>query len=276
MFIGEKPDLLDLCVFREDSIYVVGKDGIPHHYDGEWTPETTENANPLMGIWGPNENCIYAVGIGGVVLHYDGKKWNQIDTGNYDSLNSAFGFNENCFFIFGVGGRMLFWDCEWNYREPNTIHDLFCMWGEDLDCLHTVGGEGVYRVYNGSTFERKEELTSEEISLYGVWGSRKDNVFIAGSHGTILRSQGEEWESMESGTEEYLLSVWGTGDNDIFAVGDCGVILHFDGERWSPMDSGTENYLTKVKGLGPNQVYAVGDNGCVLRYDGKVWHDMSL
>jgi len=52
MFTGEKPDLLDICPLREDSIYVVGKDGIPQHYDGEdWTPVRTGNTNPLMGIW---------------------------------------------------------------------------------------------------------------------------------------------------------------------------------------------------------------------------------
>ena len=122
MFTGEKPDLLDLMPFREDSIYVVGKDGIPQHWDGEeWLPVRTENTNPLMGIWGPHENCIYAVGIGGVVLLYNGKEWQQVDTGSYDSLNSAFGFDESNIFLYGVGGRMLYWNGEkWDYREPNT------------------------------------------------------------------------------------------------------------------------------------------------------------
>jgi len=105
MFIGEQPDLLDLWVFQEDSIYVVGKDGIPQHYDGaEWLPVSTENSNPLMGIWASDENNIYAVGVGGVVLHYDGKVWTQIDTGGYDSLNAAYGFDSNNMFIYGVGG----------------------------------------------------------------------------------------------------------------------------------------------------------------------------
>ena len=39
MFVGEKPDLLDIWIFRDDLIYVVGKDGIPQVYDGEdWFP----------------------------------------------------------------------------------------------------------------------------------------------------------------------------------------------------------------------------------------------
>ena len=71
MFVGDQPDLLDLWPFREDSIYVVGKDGIPQHFDGtEWLPVRTENSNPLMGIWASDENNIYAVGVGGVVLHF--------------------------------------------------------------------------------------------------------------------------------------------------------------------------------------------------------------
>ena len=90
MFTGEKPDLLDIMPFRDDCIYVVGKDGIPQHWDGEeWLPVRTENTNPLMGIWGPHENCVYAVGIGGVVLSYHGKGWKQLDTGSYDLLNSV-------------------------------------------------------------------------------------------------------------------------------------------------------------------------------------------
>ncbi|GIS84039.1 MAG: hypothetical protein CM1200mP16_03390 [Nitrospina sp.] len=42
MFTGEKPDLLDIMPFGENSIYVVGKDGVPQHWDGEeWLPVRT-------------------------------------------------------------------------------------------------------------------------------------------------------------------------------------------------------------------------------------------
>ena len=109
MFTGEKPDLLDICPLREDSIYVVGKDGIPQHYDGEdWTPMRTENANPLMGIWAAHEKDIYAVGVGGVVIHFDGKDWKPLDTGNYVSLNSVYGYDSEHLFTFGVGDGCCF------------------------------------------------------------------------------------------------------------------------------------------------------------------------
>ena len=73
------------------------------------------------------------------MLRYDGKNWNQMETGSYDSLNSAFGFDTDNVFLFGVGGRMLYWDGEkWDYREPNTIHDIFGMWGEDINHIHAI------------------------------------------------------------------------------------------------------------------------------------------
>ena len=57
MFVGDQPDLLDLWPFREDSIYVVGKDGIPQHFDGtEWLPVRTENSNPPRTLLA-GDNC---------------------------------------------------------------------------------------------------------------------------------------------------------------------------------------------------------------------------
>jgi photosystem II stability/assembly factor-like uncharacterized protein len=142
-----------------------------------------------------------------------------------------------------------------------------------------VGGEGTYRFHDGKQFQRRDELTSEEISLYGVWGFGDNDVYIVGSHGTILHFDGNEegeWKLMESGTEEYLLGVWGSSPSNIFAVGDNATVLHYDGNKWCSMDPKTDKYLTKVRGLGPNCVYAVGDDGLVIRFDGEKWNDMSL
>ena len=50
MFTGEKPDLLDIMPFRQDSIYVVGKDGIPQHWDGEEWLLSVEGLYP-GGTW---------------------------------------------------------------------------------------------------------------------------------------------------------------------------------------------------------------------------------
>ena len=119
-----------------------------------------------------------------------------MDTGSYDSLNSVYGLDENNVFLYGVGGRMLYWNGEkWDYREPNTIHDLFGMWGEDMEHIHAVGGEGIYRFYDGKVFHRREDLTDEEVSLFGIWGTHNDNIYICGSHGTVLHFDGDGLET---------------------------------------------------------------------------------
>ena len=86
---------------------------------------------------------------------------------------------------------MLFWNgTSWEYREPNTIHDLFGFWGEDANHLHAVGGEGIYRFYNGKEFLRKEDLTEETDSLYGLWGTSNENIYAVGSSGIIMHFNG--------------------------------------------------------------------------------------
>ena len=55
MFTGEKPDLLDIMPFGERSIYVVGKDGVPQHWDGdEWLPSMSKTTRfpPGSGHFG--------------------------------------------------------------------------------------------------------------------------------------------------------------------------------------------------------------------------------
>ena len=80
------------------------------------------------------------------MLFCDGKDWKQVDTGGFDSLNAAYGYDENNVFLYGVGGRMLFWNGKgWEYREPNTIHDIFGMWGEDINHIYAVGGRRIYK-----------------------------------------------------------------------------------------------------------------------------------
>ena len=166
-------------------------------------------------------------------------------------------------------------------KQLRKARNVWTNMDPDLDFIKpakgaTSGVFGTRRFYNGKEFLRKDELTDETISLFGVWGTQTDNVYICGSHGTILHFDGEEWKVMETGTEEYLLSIWGTSDDNIFVVGDNSSILHFDGKAWSKINPIKEEYFTKVKGLGKDCVYVAGENGTVLRYDGTCWNDMSL
>ena len=55
-----------------------------------------------------------------------------------------------------------------------------------------------------------------------------------------------------------LFKVWGTAANDVWVCGQAGLILHYDGASWSLMDSGTTVALYSVWGTGTGAVYAGG------------------
>ncbi len=118
--------------------------------------------------------------------------------------------------------------------------------------------------------------------LVGVWGSGPSDVFVAGSHGTIVHHDGANWSVMTAATSLGLYGLWGSGPNDVFAVGgnefgSAYTIQHYDGSSWSQMIGGTTYTLFHVWGAGPNDVFAVGlgpGGGTILHYDGASWSDM--
>ena len=104
--------------------------------------------------------------------------------------------------------------------------------------------------------------------LYGVWGTGS-NVTAVGGYGTIVRYDGSDWSSMNSGTNQSLFGVWGNAGNSVFAVGSSGTTLRFNGATWWIMPSGTNRYLSAVWGTAGNNVFAVGEAGTILNHTGQ-------
>ena len=151
-------------------------------------------------------------------------------------------------------------------------------------------------------------------ALKGVWGSSTSDVFVVGSGGTILHSNGSTWSAMKSGTTENLQGVYGSSSDNVFAVGENGLVLKYDGTNWTKTSSSTNQNLNAVWGdsgtdffvageygtiLRCNQqsctemtgftasfsyngiwgtsnsdLFAVGANGSIMHYDGSAWSDM--
>ncbi|MCP4104740.1 MAG: hypothetical protein GY749_04260 [Desulfobacteraceae bacterium] len=121
-------------------------------------------------------------------------------------------------------------------------------------------------------WETMETPVSENLS--SIWGTSENNVFAAGSAGTILHFNGNEWTEMSASTLYYLRSIWGTSENNVFAVGEQGTILHYDGNEnsiWTKMETGTSTDLRSIWGNSGSNVFAVGEQGTILRYDGINW-----
>src|SRR5262249_7129495 len=128
----------------------------------------------------------------------------------------------------------------------------------------------------------------------GVWGSGKDDVYVAGYSRDILHTSnsGKTWTRQKPRVECGVGSIWGSGPDNLFAVGGYegtrggsneGVILHSSdrGKTWLPQHadgdpegdegSGTSP-LNLVWGLDPRIVFAVGEDDLARTSDGgKTW-----
>ncbi|MDM8549267.1 hypothetical protein QUF72_04280 [Desulfobacterales bacterium HSG2] len=153
-----------------------------------------------------------------------------------------------------------------------------------IETLYDVWGtsaENVYVVGQSGTILHYdgETLTLMESGTYfelrGIWGSSADDIFAVGGGGTIIRYDGKEWTPMDSGSDAWFNSVWGVSGSDVFAVGDGGVILHYDGKQWTRMNSGTDKDILAVWGNNGTDVFAVGKNGLILHYAGSGWISMN-
>ena len=152
-------------------------------------------------------------------------------------------------------------------------------------------------------------------TLYGIWGSSKDNIFVVGTsrgipvwhklflgRGGIFHYDGHKWSEMSSPDDEFLdgivlYGVWGSSSSDVYAVGSDWTILYFDGIEWSRIETGVhvsrlypdvENDLERspldgfwsVWGSSVNDIYAVGNSafrgGVALHFNGVSWRQIAL
>lgn len=105
--------------------------------------------------------------------------------------------------------------------------------------------------------------------LTSVWGSGPNDVWAAGSGGTIVHWDGTSWTETPSGIPETLNAIWGTGPNDIYAVSTRSRIIHSTGfhdgsAQWSlsadaPVWEGLPHRMRTVWGPSPSEVWVAGD-----------------
>ena len=83
----------------------------------------------------------------------------------------------------------------------------------------------------------------------------------------ILRYDGSGWQKMDSGTSAYLMSIWGNSWNNVFAAGTGGTVLRYNGALWNKTDTGTWRDIYGIWGNSAGtEVFAVGRGGTILRY----------
>ncbi len=216
------------------DVFAVGDSGTILHYDGTaWTEMTSPVSDELRSIWGSSATNVFAVGIGGVIVKYEKGTWAQKSSMSNANLWSIWGYSANHIFTVGDSKTILWYSGDWTPGMTGGFNELLRgVWGSSENDAFAVGYKGTKGIilrYEDGGWSTMDGAPA--ISPYlGVWGSSEEDVFVVGNSGTILHYDGT-WETMESGTDNFLRGIWGSSYAGVFAVGGNGTILHY-----SPQD----------------------------------------
>jgi len=107
--------------------------------------------------------------------------------------------------------------------------------------------------------------TATPTSLYGVWGTASNDVFVVGeSTSPILHYTGTWSQTPPPGGVSWLWSVWGSSTSDVYALGSSGKFPHYNGSTWSLLTPTTAS-MRSVWGTQGSTPFAVGGAGTILR-----------
>lgn len=82
-----------------------------------------------------------------------------------------------------------------------------------------------------------DTTVSSQYAFTAIWGTAKNDVWAAGSGGTIAHWDGSGWTKRPTGVKNTFHAIWGSRPNDVYAVSTTDVLFHADGPSgtWAPL-----------------------------------------
>ncbi|MBN1205138.1 MAG: vanadium-dependent haloperoxidase [Myxococcaceae bacterium] len=205
-----------------------------------WAAVAQSRREALLSITGTSSSDVWAVGAdrgrGPLVLHYDGTAWQELATGHRGDLWWAHAFEQGPVLLAGASATIL--------------------------------------RYEDGQFTRMSTPGLARHTVYGLWGSRPDDVYavggVSGRGGFIWHYDGRAWQEValpyaemprtSDGDVPGLFKVWGTGQGDVYVVGALGVALRSRaGGAFERLPTGTTSRLFTVHGAGDSVVIVGGE-----------------
>ena len=82
---------------------------------------------------------------------------------------------------------------------------------------------------------------------------------VVGAGGTVLVREAGSWRAVTSGTTRFLRHVSGHRFDQLYVAGDSGTLLRWDGNDFQSLDVPTGQNLRASLVRGSRDVYVVGD-----------------
>ncbi|TNF32044.1 MAG: hypothetical protein EP329_11355 [Deltaproteobacteria bacterium] len=248
----------------------------------------------LLSVSGEGPDDLWLTGAdkgdGPLVVRGHGGTWTRIDLRAADPEGghlwwSAAPDAAGRYFV-GEGGRVLRWDAGTGAvaRVPvDTDATLYGVWGASQDEIWAVGGyvhprsgpPTVVRVRNGegrAVVDLPAGLGAE-TTLFKVWGSAADDVWVVGEAGTVLHWDGGGWTLDALPGAPRLVTVHGASASDMVAVGGASQALIFERSdgAWRDASPGPYSLLNGVYVAPDGAAIAVGVLGQTFHRRDGVW-----
>ena len=234
-------NLYDVWGTSDNDVYAVGWYGAVLHFDGaSWEPAVTgRDDEDFLGVWGRSSKDVYVAGSKsgggegeGIILHFDGSNWTEV------------------------------------YRDPNDVFlgSVYSLPGLPI----LVGGSGLMLQSTATGWEMTYRTTDE--TLQSVWVSPTNEVFVSGSLSEIFHFDGTDWKRVRTGTyPKHLGQIRGAESGIVYAVGQDGTIIRYDGNTWETMPAPTTGWVTDIWETSVDLLIS-GDGGLIARHDGTQWN----
>lgn len=223
-----------------------GRSAVAWRYDGcSWQDLSPGGADTFWWVSGSSATDVWFVGEKGRISHYDGQSMRDVPSGVTATIWGAIAFGPDD--AWAVGGTP-----EAGANKPN---DIVLRW-------------------DGSAW-KPEALPGAPlgVSLFKVWGTSSDDLYVVGEQGTIWHRTASGWATEPSGTDVRLFTVHGCGADDVFAVGGQSV-LHRDAAGWSAVTNIELGNLVNGVSCGlPGSAIVVGNGGLKQRLVDGTWID---
>jgi hypothetical protein len=252
-----------------NDIYTVGRNGyIAHFAEGMWKSEPSGTGTNLTGVWGSGPGDVYVSVYSNVILHSKGDgKWAHETLEAGLTFEQVWGLGADTVFAVGGGVYRRNSATSWSLEANSTAGvDL---WGTALANRYLVG-PGTAKTVAHSTGEGKwSAQTSPPQSLYAVYGSAADHVFVGGVGGVYFSAGDGVWKQqlvLDPTTGNNVNAIWAASRDAVFACSEGGFVYRSNGAgTWSEGQAingtGPVRNCNAIWGTGPDDLYVATLNG---------------
>jgi hypothetical protein len=259
-----------------------------------WVLEQQNLLGAALSLWVATPEEVWVVGSAGpsggrpLLLRGAPGSWESLDPGVDGDLWWVQAPGDGFVWMVGAEGLVLRHDpADGGFEQIPAVTDatLFGTWGSPDGPQYAVGGSPagggdgpvLLRIDEGVATRLEPlpaGLTSPE-SLFKVWGSASDAVWVIGDRGSVLQGSGASWTRQQMPEDPRLVTIHGRDEDDVAIVGGSTA-----GRIWERHDAGPWDEVAP-SGLPPlNGVFVAPDgsaaaaglvNTALVREPGGTW-----